>query len=237
MSRPRRAEFACPGRRDLSDPYRADRTLPEGSAAGRPDHPAGPSGDTLEPIVVSASPRRGTGRTVFQPSVRWYFGRHLMTGWRRRWDSNPRWPCDHNGFRDRPIRPLSHSSNWTFVFPLPRVRFSAGRQRAGVGTRASNRTGTCPKRPPGSTCRQCGVFAPSSPPRAVPALGDIELHSPAADRLVLQERARFGRGPFRSSAHHLRAILSAALHGSARGDGGKAGPSQKRADRAKPHNN
>src|SRR4029079_4276299 len=25
---------------------------------------------------------------------------------RRVWDLNPRWPCDHNGFRDRPIRPL-----------------------------------------------------------------------------------------------------------------------------------
>lgn len=29
---------------------------------------------------------------------------------RMRWDSNPRKPCDLNGFRDRPIRPLSHSS-------------------------------------------------------------------------------------------------------------------------------
>src|SRR3954468_2290391 len=26
--------------------------------------------------------------------------------WRKVWHSNPRWPCDHNGFRDRPIRPL-----------------------------------------------------------------------------------------------------------------------------------
>ncbi len=34
---------------------------------------------------------------------------HLQQ-WRMRWDSNPRKPCDLNGFRDRPIRPLSHSS-------------------------------------------------------------------------------------------------------------------------------
>ncbi len=31
-------------------------------------------------------------------------------GWRRRWDSNPRWSCPHAGFQDRYIRPLCHSS-------------------------------------------------------------------------------------------------------------------------------
>ncbi len=30
--------------------------------------------------------------------------------WRRGWDSNPRYPCGHNGFRDRPDRPLWHLS-------------------------------------------------------------------------------------------------------------------------------
>ena len=30
--------------------------------------------------------------------------------WRRGWDSNPRWPEGHNGFRDRPIQPLWHLS-------------------------------------------------------------------------------------------------------------------------------
>ncbi len=30
---------------------------------------------------------------------------------RRGWDSNPRWVKTHNGFRDRPIRPLWHLSN------------------------------------------------------------------------------------------------------------------------------
>jgi site-specific DNA recombinase len=30
--------------------------------------------------------------------------------WRRGWDSNPRYACTHNGFRDRPDRPLRHLS-------------------------------------------------------------------------------------------------------------------------------
>ena len=30
---------------------------------------------------------------------------------RRVWDSNPRWPQDHNGFRDRPVRPLRQLSS------------------------------------------------------------------------------------------------------------------------------
>lgn len=29
---------------------------------------------------------------------------------RRGWDSNPRAPCDANGFRDRPVQPLRHPS-------------------------------------------------------------------------------------------------------------------------------
>src|SRR5437867_4745993 len=31
--------------------------------------------------------------------------------WRRGWDSNPRSSCPDSGFRDRPIRPLSHLSS------------------------------------------------------------------------------------------------------------------------------
>ena len=31
--------------------------------------------------------------------------------WRRGWDSNPRYPQRHNGFRDRPVRPLRHPSD------------------------------------------------------------------------------------------------------------------------------
>ena len=33
-----------------------------------------------------------------------------MPPWRRGWDSNPRCACTHNGFRDRPDRPLWHLS-------------------------------------------------------------------------------------------------------------------------------
>ncbi len=34
----------------------------------------------------------------------------LIPKWRRGWDSNPRCACTHNGFRDRPDRPLWHLS-------------------------------------------------------------------------------------------------------------------------------
>ncbi len=33
-----------------------------------------------------------------------------LCGWRRRWDSNPRYAFTHAGFQDRCIRPLCHSS-------------------------------------------------------------------------------------------------------------------------------
>ena len=36
--------------------------------------------------------------------------RSSVLKWRRGWDSNPRYPCGHNGFRDRPDRPLWHLS-------------------------------------------------------------------------------------------------------------------------------
>ena len=41
-----------------------------------------------------------------------------LTGikWRRDRDSNPGWACTHNGFRDRPVRPLRHlSALWVRV--------------------------------------------------------------------------------------------------------------------------
>ena len=34
----------------------------------------------------------------------------MRMSWRRGWDSNPRYACTHNGFRDRPDRPLWHLS-------------------------------------------------------------------------------------------------------------------------------
>ena len=39
--------------------------------------------------------------------------RGLIISWRRRRDSNPRYPgCGQNGFRDRRIQPLCHPSAW-----------------------------------------------------------------------------------------------------------------------------
>src|SRR3989338_7495234 len=38
--------------------------------------------------------------------------------WRRGWDLNPRSPCEDNGFRDRPNRPLSHLSSELVGRPL-----------------------------------------------------------------------------------------------------------------------
>ncbi len=34
-----------------------------------------------------------------------------VPSWRRGWDSNPRYVCTHNGFRDRHLRPLGHLSS------------------------------------------------------------------------------------------------------------------------------
>jgi hypothetical protein len=42
--------------------------------------------------------------------------------WRRGWDSNPRNPCGFNGFRDRPIQPLSHLSACYSVLRLLRKK-------------------------------------------------------------------------------------------------------------------
>ena len=39
----------------------------------------------------------------------------LLSVWRRGWDSNPRNPFGLNGFRDRPIQPLSHLSAMRIV--------------------------------------------------------------------------------------------------------------------------
>ena len=33
-----------------------------------------------------------------------------LANWRRERDSNPRYACAHNGFRDRPVQPLRHPS-------------------------------------------------------------------------------------------------------------------------------
>src|SRR5580704_11806486 len=47
--------------------------------------------------------------------------------WRRGWDSNQRYACTHNGFRDRPDRPLWHLSG----APLIGGRFCRGNSVVG----------------------------------------------------------------------------------------------------------
>jgi hypothetical protein len=44
--------------------------------------------------------------------------RKPKTGWRRRWDSNPRDPFGPNGFQDRRLQPLGHPSGIKFVQTL-----------------------------------------------------------------------------------------------------------------------
>jgi hypothetical protein len=36
--------------------------------------------------------------------------RSSVLGWRKGWDSNPRYPCRHAGFQDRCLKPLGHPS-------------------------------------------------------------------------------------------------------------------------------
>ena len=53
------------------------------------------------------------------------------SGWRRGRDSNPRYPQRHNGFRDRPVRPLRHlSEREGGVWQTRRVKSSRFRRRA-----------------------------------------------------------------------------------------------------------
>jgi hypothetical protein len=57
--------------------------------------------------------RRPSGRNPVDADARSLAIRFAPLGicagrWRQGWDSNPWMPCDINGFRDRPIRPLWH---------------------------------------------------------------------------------------------------------------------------------
>ena len=111
---------------DAPNRYRPDLTMPSGPQRTLPDDPGEPLGGHLGAGRRVSLAQRQVRRTVF--STRGLAGISTNTPRRRRWDSNPRWPCDHNGFRDRPIRPLSHSSSRTFVFgdpPCPRFLTSS----------------------------------------------------------------------------------------------------------------
>ncbi len=58
--------------------------------------------------------------------------------WRRGWDSNPRYACTHNGFRDRPDRPLRHpSAGGGVAWP----RLGVGRSIAEPGATHKGRMG------------------------------------------------------------------------------------------------
>jgi hypothetical protein len=91
------------------------------------------------------------------------FGRH---DWRRGWDSNPRYGCPHNGFRDRPIRPLWHLSEHRRV-----ERGGPYRWRRSVTSQAA-------PRPPRVFCRRrlaAAAKAHTSPP---PGLLDRKVFIP-----------------------------------------------------------
>ena len=79
--------------------------------------------------------RRRRGRRSRHPCVRAAPAGHaqgqMVVSWRRGRDSNPRYGCPYNGFRDRPVRPLRHPSDG---FPdlggRPYIGGLAGRTRA-----------------------------------------------------------------------------------------------------------
>jgi site-specific DNA recombinase len=64
----------------------------------------GSKGDLLRTLAAAS------GVKSARPGVR-----SSVLTWRRRWDSNPRYACTYNGFRDRPDRPLWHLSETSEV--------------------------------------------------------------------------------------------------------------------------
>ena len=87
---------------------------------------AGPlSGGRKVPESTGKSPHRrasGDGLKVGKMVTRdcplrrrCFFAAIPCVEWRRGWDSNPRYACTHNGFRDRPDRPLWHLSRATLI--------------------------------------------------------------------------------------------------------------------------
>ncbi len=79
--------------------------------------------------------------------------------WRRGWDSNPRYPCGHNGFRDRPVRPLRHlSAGARGRGPSPQVSCGAQIGRIGAGWQ-EGRLG-CVTQPCGSCRPEIALLVP-----------------------------------------------------------------------------
>src|SRR3981081_3199191 len=109
-----------------------------GRPSGTRDWHSG-SGNCGNPYRRPAPPTPGTQRqATAERWARWWAGiaisrasgvfTALYAGkWRRGWDSNPRCACTHNGFRDRPDRPLWHLSG----APLIGGRFCRGNSAVG----------------------------------------------------------------------------------------------------------
>jgi hypothetical protein len=94
-----------------------------------------PSRKEDRPMAFSGHPQPATNvsaTSVFRrpkgvPELRELPKCILRGKWRRGWDSNPRYACTHNGFRDRPDRPLWHLSG----APLIGARFCRGNSAVG----------------------------------------------------------------------------------------------------------
>ena len=94
-------------------------------------------------------------------------------GWRRGWDSNPRYACTHNGFRDRPNRPLWHLSDrgrpYRGALPREQLKVVAGLEKAAKSLKIRVfRPLTWPRRCVYSALFR-RVFRPAAPFRASPA--------------------------------------------------------------------
>ena len=92
------------------------------------------------PLRNSAIPQLGASR---HERNRWLWRASIVKkparpggraiNWRRGWDSNPRYPSRYNGFRDRPIQPLSHlsvSEICVLYVLFIRSRIAAGPERS-----------------------------------------------------------------------------------------------------------
>ena len=69
-----------------------------------------PSVEGLPLHVISSHADSATLASLRPLGVWLVLRKQSRPGWRRGWDSNPRYLVRHNGFRDRPIQPLSHLS-------------------------------------------------------------------------------------------------------------------------------
>jgi len=159
----------CAGSEDLpggADQLLADQQANErrAASAGRPGKSGGPSSVKGSPgrprcPALAAHPephqetvyrcRPGQGQQIV-----WYFlpgqgssAVRVFAGRRRQgWDSNPWTPCDVNGFRDRPIRPLWHLAVPEYSGPVSGGR----RRRNGGGRRRRGRARPAGPRPDGA---------------------------------------------------------------------------------------